>query len=153
MAIYILRHFCAESENALGGVKMLGCYSDLTNIKIAIKKYNRICGFSMYPHGFCWHKCIALGNVDQECDHVYLAEVYMHDKKYEFEYDELLGVFWKSADAESCLSEFKSDNYDTSAKKLKMAHCLRYFLSFILLYRQCGYSGRTGRGDSFRTVQ
>ena len=36
----------------------------------------------------------------------------MHDKKYEFEYDELLGVFWKSADAESCLSEFKSDNYD-----------------------------------------
>ena len=34
----------------------------------------------MYPHGFCWHKCIALGNVDQECDHVYLAEVYMHDK-------------------------------------------------------------------------
>lgn len=112
MAIYILRHFCAESENALGGVKMLGCYSDLTNIKIAIKKYNRICGFSMYPHGFCWHKCIVLGNVDQEYDHVYLTEVYMHDKKYEFEYDELLGVFWKSADAESCLSEFKSDNYD-----------------------------------------
>ena len=36
----------------------------------------------------------------------------MHDKKYEFEYDELLGAFWKSADAESCLSEFKSDNYD-----------------------------------------
>ena len=31
---------------------------------------------------------------------------------YEFEYDELLGAFWKSADAESCLSEFKSDNSD-----------------------------------------
>ena len=34
-----------------------------------------------------------------------------------------------------------------------MAHCQRYFLSFILLYRQCGYSGRTGRGDSFRDVR
>ena len=101
-----------STVNSLRALRDEDVFNDLTNIKIAIKKYNRICGFSMYPHGFCWHKCIALGNVDQECDHVYLAEVYMHDKKYEFEYDELLGVFWKSADAESCLSEFKSDNYD-----------------------------------------
>ena len=101
-----------STVNSLRALRDEDVFNDLTNIKIAIKKYNRICGFSMYPHGFCWHKCIALGNVDQERDHVYLAEVYMHDKKYEFEYDELLGVFWKSADAESCLSEFKSDNYD-----------------------------------------
>ena len=91
---------------------MLGCYSDLTNIKIAIKNTIEYADFLCIRTRICWHKCIALGNVDQECDHVYLAEVYMHDKKYEFEYDELLGVFWKSADAESCLSEFKSDNYD-----------------------------------------
>lgn len=112
MAIYILRHFRAESENALGDVKMLGCYSSLNAIKTVIKKYNSICGFSMHPHGFCWHKCIVCGNVEQDCGHVYLAEIYIHDKKYEFEYDELLGAFWKSADAESCLSEFKSDNSD-----------------------------------------
>ncbi len=112
MEVYVFKHLHAGSENVLGGVKMLGCYSSLASIKIAREKYRNLCGFSTYPHGFYSRKYTVYGNAKNGSSCVYIAEAYIHDEMYEFEHDEILGVFWRDADAKRCLSNFRRENAD-----------------------------------------
>lgn len=68
---------------------MLGCFSSAERVAAAIEKYRSIPGFCDYPNGFV----VFAHEVEEHAVLVYLANVYIHDAEYEFEYSRNLGVF------------------------------------------------------------
>lgn len=125
MVIYRLEHLHESTEREHGGAKMLGCYSSVELAEQAREKYRNICGFSLYPNGFCIFKCAVEGETDCEYRSVYLTEAYIHDWTYEFEYSECIGIFVNYFDAKKCMIEFNRLNIDIiKNSELKVECCV-----------------------------
>ena len=63
-------------------------------------------GFCDYPNGFV----VFAHEVEEHAVLVYLANVYIHDAEYEFEYSQNLGVFKNEGDARLAVEVFRQDN-------------------------------------------
>lgn len=70
------------------------------------EKYRSIPGFCDYPNGFV----VFAHEVEEHAVLVYLANVYIHDAEYEFEYSQNLGVFKNEGDARLAVEVFRQDN-------------------------------------------
>ena len=130
MKIYELVHMhgaetLADGRFHYGDCAMLGCFSSAERVAAAIEKYRSIPGFCDYPNGFV----VFAHEVEEHAVLVYLANVYIHDAEYEFEYSRNLirillnnctdtirkhswnlGVFKNEGDARLAVEVFRQDN-------------------------------------------
>lgn len=111
MRIYELVHMhkaetLADGRFHYGDCAMLGCFSSVERVAAAIEKYRSISGFRDYPNGFV----VFAHEVEAYAARVYLANVYIHDAKYEFEYSRNLGIFQNEGDAQLAVAAFRQDN-------------------------------------------
>ena len=111
MKIYELVHMhgaetLADGRFHSGDCAMLGCFSSAERVAAAIEKYRSIPGFCDYPNGFV----VFAHEVEEHAVLVYLANVYIHDAEYEFEYSRNLGVFKNEGDARLAVEVFRQDN-------------------------------------------
>lgn len=111
MKIYELVHMhgaetLADGRFHYGDCAMLGCFSSAERVAAAIEKYRCIPGFCDYPNGFV----VFAHEVEEHAVLVYLANVYIHDAEYEFEYSRNLGVFKNEGDARLAVEVFRQDN-------------------------------------------
>ena len=96
----------ADGRFHYGDCAMLGCFSSAERVAAAIEKYRSIPGFCDYPNGFV----VFAHEVEEHAVLVYLANVYIHDAEYEFEYSRNLGVFKNEGDARLAVEVFRQDN-------------------------------------------
>ena len=111
MSIYELVHMhkaetLADGRFHYGDWTMLGCFSSVERVAAAIEKYRGIPGFRDYPNGFV----VFAHEVEAHAACVYLANVYIHDAEYEFEYSRNLGVLQNEGDAQRAVAAFRQDN-------------------------------------------
>lgn len=110
MNIYHLVHFHGGTEEVDGSQKSLGCFSSLDVVAKAKKFYKTLSGFCLYPYGFCVFEYEVKGESDCNYTSIYLSEIYIRDKLYDFEQTVCLGAFGSHAMAEQCISEFLKQN-------------------------------------------
>lgn len=111
MKIYELMHMhraetLPDGRFHYGDCAMLGCFSSPERAAAAIEKYRGIPGFRDYPNGFV----VFAHEVEAHAACIYLADVYIHDAEYGFEYSRNLGIFQNEGDARFAVEAFRQDN-------------------------------------------
>lgn len=110
MKIYELLHMhgaevLSDGRFHDGDIARLGYFSSLDQASISIEKYRGISGFRDYPNGFA-----VFEHEMEYAESIYLAECYIHDFEFEFEYSKSLGIFTQERDAYLAIDTFRQNN-------------------------------------------